>query len=107
MPYKFTKAYDYRGSSMGRRACLGDRKSPVKLYLNKVRVDAGGYDSGGAYWGTGEKVGHLWRRNHRSRGANRNFRAWFHARQSQAGGTGQTVKRQLLPLASGEHSGNT
>ncbi|MCA2999647.1 MAG: hypothetical protein ING75_13710 [Rhodocyclaceae bacterium] len=60
MPYKFTKAYDYRGSSMGRRACLGDRKSPVKLYLNKVRLNAGGYDSGGAYWGSGEKVGHLW-----------------------------------------------
>jgi hypothetical protein len=26
---------------------------PVKLSLQRVRLDSGGYDSGGAYWGQG------------------------------------------------------
>lgn len=29
---------------------------PVKLSLQRVRLDSGGYDSGGAYWGTGEPL---------------------------------------------------
>jgi hypothetical protein len=26
---------------------------PLKLYLQRVRLNSGGYDSGGAYWGLG------------------------------------------------------
>lgn len=28
-------------------------RSPFRFYLQRVRLDAGGYDSGGAYWGVG------------------------------------------------------
>lgn len=43
-----------RGAAMGR----SDRPSlcPMvsrKFYLQRVRLDSGGYDSGGAYWGVG------------------------------------------------------
>lgn len=27
-----------------------------KIYLSRVRIDSGGYDSGGAYWGAGEPL---------------------------------------------------
>ena len=29
---------------------------PRKLYLQRLRLDSGGYDSGGAYWGLGEPM---------------------------------------------------
>lgn len=43
-----------RGASFGRR----DRPSlhpdaSRKFHLRRIRLDAGGYDSGGAYWGIG------------------------------------------------------
>jgi len=49
------------GASMGRdstserdlRVIAGE---PVKLQLRRVRLDSGGYDSGGAYWGHGEPL---------------------------------------------------
>lgn len=31
---------------------------PPRMSLQRVKLDAGGYDAGGAYWGTGEP---LWR----------------------------------------------
>lgn len=40
------------GAPMGR---LESRETPVcKVRLFRVRLDAGGYDDGGAYWGTGQ-----------------------------------------------------
>lgn len=27
-----------------------------KLYLHRIRLDSGGYDSGGAYWGVGKPL---------------------------------------------------
>lgn len=43
------KAYSYRGADMGRRAIAKDSTKP--LHLQKVRLDNGGYDPGGAYFG--------------------------------------------------------
>lgn len=49
------------GASMG-RASTSERDlrqlapEPVKLNLQRVRLDSGGYDSGGAYWGAGEPL---------------------------------------------------
>jgi hypothetical protein len=43
-----------RGAPMGRVGRLGALDRPEgKWTLQRVRIDAGGYDSGGAYWGTG------------------------------------------------------
>jgi hypothetical protein len=37
---------------MGRTGKAGAANGE-KLYLRRVRIDSGGYDSGGAYWGLG------------------------------------------------------
>jgi hypothetical protein len=47
--FKEAKAYSIRGSDMGRLTIKEDSSKP--LYLQKVRLDSGGYDAGGAYWG--------------------------------------------------------
>lgn len=39
-----------RGAPMGRRT-YGNAKDAVKVSVFKVRLDNGGYDDGGAYWG--------------------------------------------------------
>ncbi|MEP2533508.1 hypothetical protein [Shimia sp.] len=44
------------GAPMGRRSDVLDAAEPVTV--RRVTLDAGGYDSGGAYWGTGTP---LWR----------------------------------------------
>lgn len=43
-----------RGAAMGRpRGVLKAHEMPQRsIYLNKVKLDRQGYDSGGAYWGT-------------------------------------------------------
>jgi hypothetical protein len=56
MTYKLTleKAYSMRGADMGRRSYYPKNpRDSVRLHLNRVRLDNGGYDSGGAYWGIG------------------------------------------------------
>lgn len=45
-----------RGAPMGRlesRPGYPDRDKPLKFHLTRVKIDAGGYDIGGAYWGLG------------------------------------------------------
>lgn len=56
MKYHYTKAYDRRGSSMGRCNNISEPDYPVKFYLQRVLIDRGGYDPGGAYWGIGEPL---------------------------------------------------
>lgn len=47
-----------RGASLGRASCLQvDPDSAPKIHLAEIRLDSGGYDPGGAYWGFG---GWLW-----------------------------------------------
>lgn len=53
MATKFPKAYSQYGSSMGRRDNITEVTFPVKFHLERVLLDSGGYDNGGAYWGNG------------------------------------------------------
>ena len=43
---------------MGRPSGHPGNAQGAKMWLSKVRLDSGGYDSGGAYWGHGAQ---LWR----------------------------------------------
>lgn len=58
---KLSNACSRYGASMGRGSTT-DRELrmldgvPVKLSLQRVRLNSGGYDNGGAYWGTGEPL---------------------------------------------------
>lgn len=42
------------GAPMGRRSYGDAPKGRIRLY--EVRLDRGGYDDGGAYWGTGNRL---------------------------------------------------
>lgn len=45
------------GAPLGRSGKLpADTKAPIKLHLVRVRLDSGGYDRGGAYWGLGRPL---------------------------------------------------
>ena len=48
------------GASMGRAENRPPAETPVKFYLQRVRLNQGGYDSGGAYWGIGQPLYHAW-----------------------------------------------
>jgi hypothetical protein len=48
-----TKAYSERGADTGRPTIVPDDYTGEKLHLQKVPLDSGGYDPGGAYWGVG------------------------------------------------------
>ena len=58
--YRFANAVDRRGASLGRDTIIGDPSVPAKLQLRRVRLDGGGYDPGGAYWGLGEALWVAW-----------------------------------------------
>ena len=45
-----------RGAPMGRTST--HRQPTQRVYLRRVRLDSGGYDSGGAYWGIGQRLYH-------------------------------------------------
>jgi len=57
---KLSKAYDQYGAQMGRRSNTSEATAPVKMHLQRVSLDSGGYDSGGAYWGTGAPLYRAW-----------------------------------------------
>lgn len=43
-----------RGAAMGRHTIKdADAEAPIKLYLRKIYLNQGGYDSNGTYFGTG------------------------------------------------------
>lgn len=44
------------GAAMGRTSLFPNLAVPLKLRLVRVRLDSGGYDAGGAYWGIGERL---------------------------------------------------
>ena len=54
---KLSKVWGAHGARMG-RAGVGpiDPDNHTKWYLQRVRINSGGYDSGGAYWGAGTPV---------------------------------------------------
>ena len=47
-----------RGASYGRRSTRIDANElPTRsVYLSRVKIDSGGYDEGGAYWGVGQPL---------------------------------------------------
>lgn len=56
--FHYSKAFSRYGASMGRSDYGPTPDIPVKVRLQKVPLDSGGYDPGGAYWGNGMT---LWR----------------------------------------------
>lgn len=44
------------GAQMGRRDATLDFSEPRSINLFEVKLDSGGYDNGGAYWGRGEPL---------------------------------------------------
>ena len=60
MSYNYTKAYSQYGASMGRRDSVAEALDVKKLHLERVRLNSGGYDSGGAYWGQGAPLYVAW-----------------------------------------------
>jgi hypothetical protein len=48
------KACNQYGASMGRSSVTEGK--PERLHLQKVDIDSGGYDRGGAYWGIGHPI---------------------------------------------------
>lgn len=53
-----TKGYNRYGASMGRRN-NDPADAPDELQIREVPIDNGGYDPGGAYWGTGAPLWHV------------------------------------------------
>ena len=60
MSYNYTKAYSQYGASMGRRDNVAEAETVMKPHLERVRLDSGGYDLGGAYWGHGAPLYVAW-----------------------------------------------
>jgi hypothetical protein len=52
-----TKGYTQYGAQMGRsRGSKLPADTTSKCIVRRVRLDSGGYDDGGAYWGIGTKL---------------------------------------------------
>jgi hypothetical protein len=47
------------GAPMGRGSAHSTEAQSPKLRMARVRLDNGGYDNGGAYWGHGEPLYHV------------------------------------------------
>ena len=48
------------GAPMGRRENTTGRALAVKFHLARVKINTGGYDAGGAYWGIGAPLYRAW-----------------------------------------------
>lgn len=57
MPFE-VKGYNKYGASMGRGSDFDGLRG--KVHLRHVRLDLGGYDKGGAYWGLGQPLWCAW-----------------------------------------------
>lgn len=58
--YQLPNVTSARGAPMGRANLYGTAVSPVKLRMERVYINGGGYDSGGAYWGNGAPLWVAW-----------------------------------------------
>lgn len=58
MRYEPSNVSSKYGAPMGRQSygAHDPSKGTPRLSLQRVRIDRGGYDSGGAYWGLGEPL---------------------------------------------------
>jgi len=57
---KYEKAYGPSGSSMGRWENTNEPNLKAKFQLQRVPINSGGYDPGGAYWGLAEPLYVAW-----------------------------------------------
>ena len=90
-PYRPSDVGSPYGAPMGRRNCLpDDTGAPIKLRLERMRLDSGGYDSGGAYWG-GPST--MWVAHHEEEG----YEFFVRAPDREAA---KAKVRERLPLAS-------
>jgi len=85
---KLPKAYSQYGASMGRRGEIVDPDFDGEITVEELFLDSGGYDTGGAYWGSG---GALWR------ATGEEVEQYFRARDIEAA---LAHVRGLYPLAS-------
>lgn len=60
MSYNYTKAYSQYGASMGRPDHISEAETVDKIHLERVVLNTGGYDLGGAYWGQGAPLYVAW-----------------------------------------------
>ena len=52
---KLSKGYSIRGADMGRDDIVEEPNAPIKFHLYRMPMSyCGCYDSGGAYWGSGD-----------------------------------------------------
>lgn len=58
MRYQPSNVSSIYGAPMGRRsyAAHDNRNGVPRLSLQRLRLNSGGYDSGGAYWGIGDPM---------------------------------------------------
>jgi hypothetical protein len=77
------------GAPMGRPSVNQEDRDNPKISLQRVRINSGGYDSGGAYWGVGAP---LWWAG--SDGGE--YSEWFRARDRQAA---KDIVRHAIPGA--------
>jgi len=54
MGRQFSLVSSQYGAPMGRKSFMPHE--PTKVAVFRVRLDRGGYDDGGAYWGTGQPL---------------------------------------------------
>lgn len=57
---KLPKANSVYGASFGRSNIFPFKKITSKIHIEKIRLDGGGYDTGGAYWGIGNPLYCAW-----------------------------------------------
>jgi len=57
---KLSKVNSIYGAVMGRPQCMPPAVNLSKFTLQRVRIDSGGYDQGGAYWGLGAPLYHAY-----------------------------------------------
>lgn len=83
-----------RGASMGRPAHgKSETKDACKFYLRRIRINSGGYDAGGAYWGLGAP---LWWAVTYDLDEGREVDRWFRATDRAAA---RAEVRKLFPQA--------
>jgi hypothetical protein len=87
---QLSHACSNRGADMGRPSFMADNPFAVKFHLHAVPLDSGGYDSGGAYWGS-------------RRAGERLYRAWTGCAEQFMDATSREHAKTLI-LADWEHA---
>lgn len=55
-----SKVHSQYGAPRGRPENTDGRTLPIKFHLVRMRINQGGYDDGGAYWGRDAPLYHAW-----------------------------------------------